>query len=274
MRPAVPPPPNRGGFTLVEILAAMSVLVVLVLVMSQLFGAASMAWSNGEEQVTVYDMGRSFADQAFVDLTTSIADENLSFACFRNVSTTPSSIGNKDGLYMISVADASLKPNYNSNKWSPNYLSRSLSIIEYVLQKDPKHPERGRLVRAKFEINPVWSGFNLDTESRRDKAYIRNLLRTLAGQTDFQGGSLRGLEVMLQNVYSFEVNAYPAGSRTPAADFYSKDYAPNYHPVRVDLKAIVLSDADWARLEVNPSFKAEEHGREFQTSAYFVTRGL
>lgn len=65
------------GFTLVELLAAMSILVVITLIVSKLFQQASVAWDTGLRKAENTMKGRAIADYIAQDLVSAIQDDNL-----------------------------------------------------------------------------------------------------------------------------------------------------------------------------------------------------
>jgi prepilin-type N-terminal cleavage/methylation domain-containing protein len=65
------------GFTLVELLAAMSILVVITLIVSKLFQQASVAWDTGLRKAENTMKGRAIADFIAQDLASAVQDDNL-----------------------------------------------------------------------------------------------------------------------------------------------------------------------------------------------------
>jgi prepilin-type N-terminal cleavage/methylation domain-containing protein len=67
----------RRGFTLIEVLVAMSILVVIVLIMTQLFHQASVAWEGGLRQVEMSMEGRAALNLISGELAQALADDKL-----------------------------------------------------------------------------------------------------------------------------------------------------------------------------------------------------
>ncbi len=70
----------KRGFTLVEILVAMSILGVLVLIMAQVFMASNRAWTGGLRQVEMSMEGRAALNLIATELAQAMADDLLAFS--------------------------------------------------------------------------------------------------------------------------------------------------------------------------------------------------
>ncbi len=68
---------TRHGFTLIEILVAITLLVVIILIMAQLFHQASVAWDGGLRQVEMSMEGRSALNLIAGELSQALADTRL-----------------------------------------------------------------------------------------------------------------------------------------------------------------------------------------------------
>lgn len=64
---------RRHSFTLIELLAAMSVLVVIMFVLFRLFGSAERAWSRSETNSRTYESARIALDLITRDLQSAVA---------------------------------------------------------------------------------------------------------------------------------------------------------------------------------------------------------
>ena len=63
----------KRGFTLLEVLVAMSILMLIVLMMSTLFHQSSMAWDNGLRQAQMSIQARSALSRIRNDLSQAVA---------------------------------------------------------------------------------------------------------------------------------------------------------------------------------------------------------
>jgi len=67
----------KRGFTLVEILVAMSILGVITLIMAQVFMASNRAWTGGLRQVEMSMEGRAALNLIATELAQAMADDLL-----------------------------------------------------------------------------------------------------------------------------------------------------------------------------------------------------
>ena len=70
---------TRGGFTLLELLAAMAILAIMVTLLFAAFGQASRAWLLAENRVETFTQARAALDFMSRELSQAIATSNISF---------------------------------------------------------------------------------------------------------------------------------------------------------------------------------------------------
>src|ERR1017187_5655727 len=70
---------TEGGFTLLELLAAMAILAVMVAMLFAAFSQASRAWLMAENRVETFTQARSALDLLSRELSQAIATTNISF---------------------------------------------------------------------------------------------------------------------------------------------------------------------------------------------------
>jgi len=73
------PSTYRQGFTLLELLTAMGLLVIIVLMMSRVFTDTNRMWNLGTKRVTEAQEARVVVDFLAKELSTAIADNMISF---------------------------------------------------------------------------------------------------------------------------------------------------------------------------------------------------
>src|ERR1017187_5870806 len=70
---------TEGGFTLLELLAAMAILAVMVGMLFAAFSQASRAWLLGESRVETFSQARAALDFMSKELSQAIVTSNITF---------------------------------------------------------------------------------------------------------------------------------------------------------------------------------------------------
>jgi len=250
---------QSGGFTLIEILAAMAVLVVIVLLFVQIYNEAIDAWTWGAEQTEVHDLGRSVGELIQKDLQTCVVDDLLPFAMYDEYND------DADALFFVAST-------WQRRKSS---LNQDIVPVSYFVVRDATS-ERGKLLRKSSSsrdydtnINPIQEmapGRSLDSYGGI-KDYLDRLRAKFA-----TGNS--NVELLVDNIYDFNVRVFSqdGGERL---NFYSK--APTFggkKPGRVIVEFSLLPERLWAQ-EGSPGWKtrADQQAYHFQfTMTVPVTR--
>ena len=70
---------RNGGFTLLELLAAMAILAIMITLLFQAFGQASRAWLQAENRVETYSQARAALDYMSREISQAIVTSNITF---------------------------------------------------------------------------------------------------------------------------------------------------------------------------------------------------
>ena len=68
-----------GGFTLIELLVAMAILVLIVLIVTQIFSQATIAWNTGARRAEMNMTGRAVADFVAQELSQAVLNSTYTF---------------------------------------------------------------------------------------------------------------------------------------------------------------------------------------------------
>ena len=70
---------GRSGFTLLELLIALTLFTVVMVIVGSVFGTGIVAWKRGEEEIGLYQDLRLALDRMAVELRNSLSYENTPF---------------------------------------------------------------------------------------------------------------------------------------------------------------------------------------------------
>lgn len=139
-----------SGFTLLELLAAISILGILVVMIAQIFGESDKAWNNGTGRAVNNSEGRAALNMIVRDLELAVSDNILTFSMSpdRNNQTT------------YGFADSEI--NFVSLKNNSEDGTRTAREIQYWVSPDTRVQGRYQLARSEVSAaitcysDPLW----------------------------------------------------------------------------------------------------------------------
>ena len=132
---------KRNGFTLIEVLAAMAVLVVLILALTRMFVSSANITSRGLTTIARNSVGETAMESILQDLDCMVVNERISCAKVANdVSYVPGGEGAFDTFYFIATSgdqDDDMPYEYFKYYVRPRLLTNSLGAVywRYDLMK-------------------------------------------------------------------------------------------------------------------------------------------
>jgi len=242
-------PGRRAGFSLIEILAAMAILMMIVVIMGIIFRDTNRSWALGTSRVLNTTTGRAAIDMIAQDLQYAVADDLLTFYAGperQEGSITAPFGGSKAKFHEISFV--SLQNNLKRDS-SGNPL-RTAFEVSYFVKADPANPNRYQLRRtvAKGSI-----ASNPDAHCYKDPDWYDTRL------SGFSAPALADNVACLQ----FHCVSTNSGGQTQTFTEYDSTRPPhaNLLPQYVDIYLEILDDraakqlADMARMQargINP----------------------
>jgi prepilin-type N-terminal cleavage/methylation domain-containing protein len=179
--PATPQTGRRGGFTLLELLVSVSILVMIVMMMSGLLFQSRVAWGSGLRSARLNMQGRAAIDFLANELAQAIVDTNLAG-------------GIQNGSEIRFYIPCEVRANSNRAVKEVRYryssaaktLTRSTALIGFGPYPDRAAPEEAVLARniSRFEFIlpdarnyhtnlPLWVGVEMDMLYETDVSRVR-----------------------------------------------------------------------------------------------------
>lgn len=249
---------SRAGFTLVEMLAAMTILVVLILFLGRVVTDSTTIWSTGMRRSEVNNAGRAVIDFMLYDLGAAIADSVLRFQV--NSDTDDAFGFGSDEIRFVALDEPPGRPNRRSAR----------EVVYYITNMRDAENEpidyRYRLMRQRvvnLTGSPGMSAYSGDNPSDSGLNWVTK-------------PRFVGAEDVAENVRTLEIWAYSYDYDQPGFNTFDYDTMRPYPgqpltwgpPLWVDVYLEFMSDADAARA----AQLAETHGETGDVTIDFVRR--
>lgn len=241
---------RRASFTLIELLAAMAVLVLIVLLMEQLFGDAARAWRTGTRDVEVNNNARAALELMGREISGAVIDELLSFSASNSLKVFVCTNSEIDFVSLTQPSSNKTKNVYRTAMQVRYYITTFAKDTAYQYQK------RYRLMRAATEETNKTSYQCYNTTNWfREGAWTN-----VAGNAELIG-----------NISCFQVRVYDQGG------VYRNPYSSlsNGPPLWVDVYLEVLGEDEALRVAALGGTTAEareyakRHAKRF-TRRFFL----
>lgn len=256
---------KTDGFTVIELLAAMTILIFLVMMMTRVFTETSGVWNKGADRSQTAAEGRVIMDFIVKEMTQAIADEVVSFKLNSGGSNSKPLYGvnayGAESDEICFVAGVRPPPGVslrNSHQFA-YFIAPMLNETEQVI------PNRYRLVRVRKTSSMYSSTANLETSAYRDREWWRRM-------------NTNSLETIAENVAGFEVWAYSEKQRDYVFG-YDSTVEDNLLPSWVDIYLELLGEDDAVRAAIlwdaNPTEAADyvsRNVRRFNARVFFPNR--
>lgn len=142
---------GHKGFTLVELLIAMTILSLMVVLTASLLSSVSQAWISGQQQVETFQDGRAILNLIARDLSQAVISPRLQFiqnsGNLNGLLTAPASqVGNSEGLFWQSVSTSDALGNVNEVGYYLTQRTDATGLQHFELQRffvppaDPYQP--------------------------------------------------------------------------------------------------------------------------------------
>lgn len=217
---------RTNGFTIIELLAAMAVLLIMVALLSRVFGSAASTWRSGNKRIESNNTGRSALEFMSRELAGLITCSNL--PTLKLDSDADTILGmDSDRLTFVTLSH---KAEFRGSKY------RDVQQVHYAIAEMPSEAGRYGLYRWVTEDSdsPYFSSYE-------DPHWYSSMAN--------QSPTVDWCALIAENVRSFEVFITPVGSDTPQAEYETSDGPP----AAIDIYLEVLAEDDALRASLTPS---------------------
>jgi prepilin-type N-terminal cleavage/methylation domain-containing protein len=226
--------PSRGGFTLIEILAAMGILVLIILLLSRLFTESTRIWSSGTARVYQSQEGRVVMDFLVKEVSQAIGDDVVSFKIHSASGTDNFSVP-AYGLESDSicfVGPTRTPPVRNMLRACPHAVYFVANMLD---ENEDVIPNRFRLARVRKTGSVHSSDQNLQNSAHGRPDWWRRTLWS------FELSRPARIETVAENIAGFEVWAYSEDTGAYVFD-YDSTTQDNKLPLWVDIYLEMLDE--------------------------------
>lgn len=156
-------PSPRRGFTLVEMLVAVSILSVMLVMMTKIIGMAQLTYQMAQNRIDNYTEARSMLDLITGDLERGVFRGDLPIFGAGGPATTPAVTSN--GIYYFTVTTSTtafytMLPGATGTSTSGTSSVRDVSLVSYVLNSTNQGEDKIILQRSDLPV-PWTSSQNL-----------------------------------------------------------------------------------------------------------------
>lgn len=269
-----------SGFTLIEIMAAMGILIIIMLMLGRIFTDSSKMWKVGTKRAFGLGEGRAVMEFLTRELSQAYADKVVTFK-LRSSNLDPfKGYGAKlvygwevDELYFMSFIRTPSGEGFRRESHAYIYF-----VTNMIDSANRPIPYRYRLVRCRKtastynrgiqdgKINLLWSAYF-------DREWWKRFTPGIVS-----GGGIHLMETVAENVAAFEVWAWSEERDKYEANYYSLDQG-NKMPLWVDLWLEMLSEEEsiqlaalWPVDEAAAKAYLHQHTRRYAARVYFPNR--
>lgn len=274
---------SHRGFTLIELMVSMGILVVVMLMMARVYTEATNTWQLGSRRIIAATEGRVVMDFLVRELTMAIADEDVTF---RTVSPDPSNPyiygvetygAEADEIFFVGMVRRGAAAFRRTGNQFCYF------VTEMVDEDGNPMPYRYRLVRTRGTRSMYRRASNREQSAYQHTEWWSNQEPDLP-HYGFTGLGLHPVETIAENVAAFEIWAWSEDQDRYVPNYQSST-ENNLLPVWADIYVELLGEDDavraaqlWLAAEQNPGLRAaavefvDDHARRYMARVFFTNR--
>lgn len=265
--------PGLRGFTLIEIMAAITILMVIVLLLGGVFTDSTKVWKMGTKRA--YSLGEGRATMEFLtrELSQAFADQVVTFKLRSDNLDTFRGYGVKnvygwdvDEIYFVAATRTPDPPYSGMRREAPHFIYFVTNMLD---TNDMPLANRFRLVRCRKTGS---------AQSGPDSAYFNQNWWTNYSPATAYSSAHEEMETVAENIAAFEVWAWGEQTNKYVSNYYSLTQ-DNSLPLWVDLWLEMLSEEEsiqlallWAQNPAAAQAFRNTHVRRFAARVYFPNR--
>lgn len=244
---------RRAGFTIVELLASVAILIIMVLALARVFGASSLAWRNGNKRIESNNSGRTAIEFMARELSGLLVSPN------RPTMTLDSDVDNYLGMASDVLSFVSLS---HRAEWFSTSAVKFRDVQQVRYRVVPMVGLNNRYALVRYVVERYDEGNSL---SKFSSYIVDDWVDEFDGQR-WEWGS-----VLAENVRNFEVFVTPVGSQQPKSDY---DFLTDGPAATIDIYLEVLAEDDAVKASLMPGNKPfiDALTRRFATRIYVQNR--
>lgn len=295
------PGKRRAAFTLIEVLAATTVLMIIVLVVGRLFRDSTAVWTLGTRSAQDNMMARAAMDFIAREMAQAVADSNLSVrlnSYDKKVFSKPTfdpwwEDWYNDRIYFVTLAN---DPDSGAPRAVREVIYFVTNMTEVVGGTTVQMPYRYCLKRAmrtadaSCYANRYWWDTSVPLDGKDDLAPFPEILAENLGSFEvwYVGGSNGPSGTILTNIVSYNslhdrnLVRYPDGNYiySPSQFDTLRGYQTNQLPAYIEIYLCILEEDDAIKAQslceagryVDAKNYVDRQGRRYTTRVYLGNR--
>ena len=198
--------PRARAFTILELLVAMSVLVVIIAIMSQVMAMTGQAINAAKKQLDLETQSRIILDRIGRDLSNMVVTPGVTPLVINNTGDSASG-SNNDGLAVITIGRPRDRSSLTDSAVSVLSSDVRMAVMGYrvISAPDPRSPQGNVPTVNRGDGTITWPANGIVRDDIQAKSDLGKAMTAAAADLSTAGTSMLAFEPMGQGIFRLEI---------------------------------------------------------------------